>query len=120
MDEQIRVSGDPGWDKEALWRPWFLVPVLARAYEAAEPLVKRRATDTVVWLALDVEGEVSTVRVSIVVDDEHDTESDVSVVIVNDERDGDAVRLTFMPHYDGEDWQPQAFDPQWENNPEGI
>jgi len=72
-----------------LWRDWFLIAVVARAYEEAEPLVKRRATDTVVLLALDINGDLSTVRVGVIVDNEHEV---VDIVIIDDERDGEPGR----------------------------
>lgn len=57
--------------------------------------------------ALEINGEVSTDRIGV-------------VVILNDERDGDARTLTFTPCYDGDDWKPQASNPRWDTNPDRI
>jgi hypothetical protein len=117
MKKQIRVTQESGWDSDARWRDWFLIPVVAVAYKEAEPLVRRRATDTVVLRALEINGEFSTVRIGVVVDKQKDV---VDIVILNDERDGDARKLTFTPHYDGDDWEPQASNPRWDTNPDRI
>lgn len=93
-----------------------LVPdsALARAYSAAESLVKRRATDVVVLFAVDLDGDLSTFRVGVVVNELEDV---VDVVLVSDNEDGEATKLTFTPHYDVDDWEPQASNPRWERTP---
>src|SRR5262249_7519715 len=61
-----------GLAQRSPWRPYFLIPLVARAYQEAESLVKHRVTDVFVLLAFDINGTFAVVRVGVSVDIEKD------------------------------------------------